>query len=778
MMAIPFGHIDIIPADGDSNVVTLSAYICRERRVDLTSGFTANFRHRLSDLFHTDLSLPDGTKHLFADAESLWNAALERERTTDRKTGKRRFKKSAQVAKHIVLALPRELTNAQQIELVRAFVHVQFVRNGVAAEWAIHIDEGSNPHAHILVTTRKLTNEGFGRKARHLNPNFSTNKLKARFVSEQDAISDRWAQAQNEFFLANGLDVTVDPKRVVNDVHRGPTWHIQDAELEAQSRATREQAAAAMTDPKRVLEGMATLMSTFTRRDIDRFIKKHGLRGDDCRKAADAALADVSLLRIWDPARPDATARFTTTAVRDQETAVLRLAEKLQRHGANLPPDPVSEAARLFTLDHEQHNALAYACQTGLSLLIGRAGTGKSRTLAAIAAAFTNAGAYKVVGLAPTNAAAINMRGEGIEFSSTIHRALWEVQNGKQRWNENTVLIVDEAGLVDTAILHSLMQEAVKTGSKLILAGDDRQLLSVARGGMFGYLSSHFGARTIAAVRRQYADWQRQASRLLADGEIGAALRMYSKRGHVHWASNLDESIGRLLDAWGNDETKGGARFIYASTNAAVDRLNAEAQKVRLAKGELSNPTPFVAATGPTQLCVGDRIQFHRNDRAICVTNGLFGEVHSIRGSRLVVVTDVGNVVEFDTATFSGWSLGYAGTLYRGQGQTRLSVYALHDSTFAWEARTSYVALTRHKASVQFYVSRDLVSDEDDLIRQMSRRTENLPSVAYLAAPPSVSAPQRKLELSNPSPSLTVQALGHLRPRKRRPSRTTPKMKP
>jgi Ti-type conjugative transfer relaxase TraA len=780
LMAIPFGHIDIIPADGDSNVVTLSAYVCRERRVDLVSGFTANFRHRLSDLFHAEFSLPDGTTHLFADGASLWNAALERERTIDRKTGERRFKRSAQVAKHVVLALPRELTNAQQIELVRAFVQAQFVRHGVAAEWAIHIDaQGSNPHAHILLTTRQLTSEGFGRKARDLNPNFATNKRKkTRFVSEQDAISDRWAQAQNEFFLVNGLDVTVDPKRVVDDVHRGPTWHIQDAELEAQSRAARKQAIAAMNDPARVLEGMTTRLSSFTRRDLERFIKKHGLLGDDCKKAVDAALAHSSVLRIWDPTRPDAAARYTTATVRDQETAILRLADKLQRCGSNLPPELVNEAACRFTLDPEQREALAYACQPGLSLLIGRAGTGKSRTVAGIASAFRHAGSYKIYGLGPTNAAAINLRSEGFEFSSTIHRALWEVQNGKQIWNEKTVLIVDEAGLVDSVTLHSLMQEAAKTGSKLILAGDDRQLLSVARGGMFGYLSTRFETRTIATVRRQYADWQRQASRLLADGDIGAAVRMYSERGHVHWAANCDENIGRLLEAWAREEGSGDLRFIYASTNAAVDRLNAEAQKIRLAKGELSSPAPFVTARGPTQLCIGDRIQFHQNDRATGITNGLFGEVHSIRGSWLVVVTDVGSVIEFDTANFTGWSLGYAGTLYKGQGQTRLSVYALHDSAFAWEARSSYVALTRHRASVQLYVSRDLVSDENDLVRQMSRKTENLPSIAYAIAPPPASVVQRKIELLNPSPSLTARTLGHSGPKKRRWFAPTKKVTP
>ena len=44
-------------------------------------------------------------------------------------------------------------------------------------------------------------------------------------------------------------------------------------------------------------------------------------------------------------------------------------------------------------------------------------------------------------------------------------------------------MVVDEAAMVDTRLLHELLSEVHKAGAKLILAGDDRQLASIERGG-------------------------------------------------------------------------------------------------------------------------------------------------------------------------------------------------------------------------------------------------------------------------------------------------------
>jgi hypothetical protein len=76
----------------------------------------------------------------------------------------------------------------------------------------------------------------------------------------------------------------------------------------------------------------------------------------------------------------------------------------------------------------------------------------------------------------------------------------------------------------------------------------------------------------------------------------------------------------------------------------------------------------------------------------------------------------------FDAGTFKEFGLGYAGTVYRGQGQSRTEVYALYDHVWAWNARTAYVGLTRHTDRVELYVSRDLAGDELALGQQMARK--------------------------------------------------------
>jgi hypothetical protein len=110
LMAIEFGHFSIVSAGDGSNIVGLSSYVARDQRECAIDEMTFNFRHRASDLRHTEINLPSEANSLFKDGAALWNAVLERECTIDRKTKERRLKKRAQVAKHLVLAAPRELS--------------------------------------------------------------------------------------------------------------------------------------------------------------------------------------------------------------------------------------------------------------------------------------------------------------------------------------------------------------------------------------------------------------------------------------------------------------------------------------------------------------------------------------------------------------------------------------------------------------------------------------------------------------------------------------------
>jgi hypothetical protein len=106
---------------------------------------------------HAEILLPDGAPEAFRSREALWNAAETRE-----------ARKDAVPAREVLLALPHELTFAQRRDLVRAFVAEHITSRGMIADVAMHQPgrEGDprNFHAHILVTTRRVTPAGFGAK--------------------------------------------------------------------------------------------------------------------------------------------------------------------------------------------------------------------------------------------------------------------------------------------------------------------------------------------------------------------------------------------------------------------------------------------------------------------------------------------------------------------------------------------------------------------------------------------------------------------------------------
>jgi len=78
-------------------------------------------------------------------------------------------RRDAQLCREVEVALPKELSREKQNELVRGFVREQFVSRGMVADVAIHRGDENNPHAHVLLTTREVSPEGFGRKAREWN---------------------------------------------------------------------------------------------------------------------------------------------------------------------------------------------------------------------------------------------------------------------------------------------------------------------------------------------------------------------------------------------------------------------------------------------------------------------------------------------------------------------------------------------------------------------------------------------------------------------------------
>ena len=87
--------------------------------------------------------------------------------------------------------------------------------------------------------------------------------------------------------------------------------------------------------------------------------------------------------------------------------------------------------------------------------------------------------------------------------------------------------------MLDSRVTGELLAEARRAGAKVILAGDDRQLASIERGGLFTELRQRHGAAEITEVTRQRSDWQRQAARDLAEGRFGDAVAAFDKAGAI-----------------------------------------------------------------------------------------------------------------------------------------------------------------------------------------------------------------------------------------------------
>ena len=93
--------------------------------------------------------LPPNAPREYTDRQTLWNAVEASEKQWN-----------GQLARGIIMALPRELPADQYESLVREYCTEQFVSRGMIADYAIHDKGDGNPHAHVMLTMRALDEHG------------------------------------------------------------------------------------------------------------------------------------------------------------------------------------------------------------------------------------------------------------------------------------------------------------------------------------------------------------------------------------------------------------------------------------------------------------------------------------------------------------------------------------------------------------------------------------------------------------------------------------------
>jgi ATP-dependent exoDNAse (exonuclease V) alpha subunit len=495
-------------------------------------------------------------------------------------------------------------------------------------------------------------------------------------------------------------------------------------------------------DIEGVLEAMTKRNATFTAKQLERAIGKEiypeigapagKKRTVELERAqfVNAILSHQSVRRL--STRHDGAAeRYTTRSVLEAELHVLRATSGLvsdTTHGLDEQQRfAILNGPRYAGISREQALAFRHATGAeGLALIDGQAGTGKSWTMAAIRDAYEAAG-HRVIGLAFTNKVVKNLAQDGFEHTNTVHRELIFLNNSRTSWNAKTVVMVDEAAMLDTKLYAMVTAHAHDAGAKILLVGDDRQLSSIDAGGMFAVLKDRHGAAVLSEVKRQYKADERRASEMMAEGNFDAALAIYDRKGAIHWTRTQVEARAELVAKWAADTAaeRDKSRFVFAYTNQDVDLLNVALRAVRKERGELEwEDHTIKTAHGRFDFSAGDRVQFTGTDRRLGVENGAAGIIEAIDGTHLAVrlAGPEGKTITFDAANFGHFRHGYAGTVWKGQGDTLDQTYLYHSEH--WRSAPSYVALTRHREQTELFVATNTAGDLKALAKQVARQEE------------------------------------------------------
>ena len=378
-------------------------------------------------------------------------------------------------------------------------------------------------------------------------------------------------------------------------------------------------------------------------------------------------------------------------------------------------------------LSAEQAAAVQHITQpSGLCCVKGLAGTGKSHMLGVARIAWESQG-YEVIGAALAGKAADGLEsGSGIP-SQTLHALLAELDSGRRVLTDKTVVVIDECGMVGTRQMARLIAHA-QSGGKIVLCGDERQLQSIEAGGLFKGIAERIGYAGLTEIRRQRAEADRETIKTLISGEAEAVIQLLEDAGQLRFEKD-DQVAEQMVEDWlaHRDPLNPAESLMLASTRAEVRTLNRIARSKLIATGELHSEVSIPTAEGERSFCVGERICFLRNSRALGVKNGQLGTLESwamdMRSGKLnlSVRMDGGAVVSFDPAQYGHLESGFGLSVHKAQGVTANCVSVLLMNDQMVDQQLSYVAISRHRERLRVFVPNSM---QDELGRGLARSRE------------------------------------------------------
>ncbi|WP_148141125.1 AAA family ATPase [Orientia tsutsugamushi] len=648
-MAIQFTRIEFLTRSKGGDSCRKAAYNARTIVENEKTGIKYNFSRKKDNVYHTVL-IPDYINQEFKNIQTLMN---EVERTA-------KNQKNSQLLKDIVIALPdeKELNLEHRIEITHQIVDaMEWVQNGLGVQIDIHKPHtgDKNWHAHILLTIRRFREDGtgLGDIAVDLNPKIITlSNGKKVVIKDPEMIHEIVKDIINAYFAKLGLPYRVDEISEVPGEHMGRIKIRSLINKVVNENELRKEAhLKIINDADVITDSITHYKSIFTKQDIEKAVKDI----PDLTAREQLVQQVLSSNRILELYHDDGESSkyFTTIEVRNEETRIIRIANKINDQVYyNDIYNLKSDIEGLANVSEEQKQALRHILlsTSGVRVLRGRAGTGKSYVLIKAHKLATNR-RQKVIGLAPTHKAVSELRSKGYTEVYTVKGFLY---NRKKNFMQGSLIVVDEAGMVGTKAYAELFRVVRNNNCQLILAGDEKQLASIERGGMFEMLSNIFGSHVLVNIRRQSKNWSREAATKFAESNILSCITLLRQNKCVRFDNTLQDSMSKLIYNWSLSKFKLHEKLVITVRNKDVDILNSSIRSLLKANGTLQGTEYRRSIAGRKEsYMAGDRIVFQKSDKDLQIQNSEFATLTSVNKNEFVAKTDAGKEVSFDSVKYN-----------------------------------------------------------------------------------------------------------------------------
>ena len=366
-------------------------------------------------------------------------------------------------------------------------------------------------------------------------------------------------------------------------------------------------------------------------------------------------------------------------------------------------------------LSAEQRDAVVMmlTATAATTVLVAPAGAGKSHTMAEFARLWTTFTGRRVIGLTTSTNAARVLAHEGLAESYNIAAFLGKVEGSDELrrpvpLHQNDALVLDEASQLSTADLALIGQAARQAGARIIATGDAAQLGAVEACGMFRLLTHEVPAAELHEVHRFDAQWERQASIRLRDGDL-AAIATYDRYGRIR-GTDYEAAYDRAASTWLADHLRAKDVLLLAGSNAEAADL---ARRVQAKLTQLGTLGPRQAALADgNHAGIGDliraRLNTHIDADGRPLTNRDTLQITAFRGPDAEVRrqrldgtwTEPFRIPRSYLA--ASVELAYAGNVHIAQGRTVDTAYLLVTDTLSRQAL--YVGMTRGRQANTAYV--------------------------------------------------------------------------